>query len=116
MLRKIRTPPPDSPMAPFAWRLVLSIYGAYVVICLVIIAFHIASLHKQEAYEALVLTLSMLLGWVVLKYLWTGVATNIFGRAPRKQYPFIFWFSVFIVLIMSVIMFYLGSGWFIQPR
>ena len=114
MLQRLKTPSPNSPLSPFAWRLVLYLYAAYVVLCMVIIGFQIAA-QQYPASGALIL--SMLAGLIVLDYLWTGVASNYGGRLTYEKSPIGFWFGVFSVFIFGVILlFYLGSGLFLHPH
>ena len=114
MFQRLKTPPPNSPLTPFAWRLVLYLYGAYVVLCTVIIGFQIAA-QQYPASGALIL--SMLAGLIVLDYLWTGVEHNFGGKLTHEQSPVGFWFGVFAVLFFGVILlFYLGSGLFLHPH
>lgn len=112
MLQKFKVPHQDSPLSLFAWRRVLSIYMAFIVLCLVLIAFHVASHMYGEIY---LLILSMLSGFVVLQYLWSGDASNFAGHIPYKKNPAMYWFGIFTVFLTGVIMlFVLGSGWFMQ--
>lgn len=112
MLIKFKEPHQDSPLSLSGWRLVLSVFVAYCVLCLVIIAFHAVS-HKYA--ETFLLALSAFNGWVVLEYLWSGVASNIAGRSVYKKSPGGYWFGVSAVFLMGVVMlFVLGSGWFVQ--
>lgn len=112
MLIKFKEPHQDSPLSPSGWRLALSVYIAYFVLCFVIIAFHAVS-HKYA--EIFLLALSAFNGWVVLEYLWSGVASNIAARSVYKKNPKGYWFGVYTVFFMGVIMFFvLGSGWFME--
>ena len=112
MLEKFKIPHPNSPLSPHAWRIVLSIYGAYVVLCFAIMIFKIAS---HQYVESIFLVLSMLFGLVVLNYLWTGVAHNFGGQLSYKNHPVNYWFGVLVVLIFGLIlMFGAGSGLFLQ--
>lgn len=111
MLRKFRAPRQDSPLSLFAWRLVLSAYIAFIVLCLVLIVFHVTSRLYGEVY---LLVFSMLFGLAVLKYLWSGVASNILGRNPYKKTPAAYWFGICTIFFTSVMLFVLGSGWFVQ--
>lgn len=111
MLKKFKSPLSDSPLSPLVWRVVILIYCAFIALCLVIIAYHSAS--KYFAAN-IFLVLSMLAGLTVLKYLWSGVASNYAGRLSYKKSPLNFWFGVLVVLIFGVfLLFGIGSGWFI---
>lgn len=111
MLKKVKTAHPNSPLSPFAWRLTISAYVVYVVLCMVIIAIHLASHYYSAIY---LLLFSILNGLIVMRYLWSGVVSNYAGQVQHKEYPRRFWFSVYTVLFVGVILFLLGSGWFIK--
>jgi len=66
MLKKFKIPHPDSPLSLLAWQLVLFVYGAYIVLCFVMIAFHIESHDYAEIY---LLMFSMIFELIVLGYL-----------------------------------------------
>jgi hypothetical protein len=114
MLEKFSSPSPDSPLSPFAWRMLLYIYGAYIALCLVIIGFHIAS-HSYESIYLLVL--SMLSGLGILNDLWTGVERGRGDvRLEYKKSPMAFWIGVLAFLFVTVELFYLGSGWYVPSN
>lgn len=114
MLQRLKTPSPNSPLSPFVWRLVLYLYGAYIVLCTVIIGFQVAA--KQYPASG-ILILSIWSGWIVLDYLWTGVADNYGGRLTYEKSPIGFWFGVSSVFFAGVVLlFYVGSGLFLHPH
>lgn len=114
MFRIFKAPPPDSPLSPLAWNIVLYIYGAFAILCLVLIGLHIAS-HRYAV--SFFLIFSMLAGLIVLDYLWTGFEHNYGGKRSYKKSPVGFWLGVLAILFFGVIMlFYIGGGWFVHIK
>jgi len=112
MFQTFNTPPVASPLSPLVWRLVIAIYMLYVAVCLVIIAWQIASHHLPEVT---ILIVSMINGLIVLNYLWTGVETNAGGSLPYKKSPMGFWSGVIVNLAAMSMFFFLGCGYIFSP-